>query len=128
MFDNLTEKLQRTFKNLRGEGVLTEENMGEALKEIRMALLEADVNFKVVKQLTDAIGEKAKGQEVMTALSPTTGRLNDCARRADAGRVPAKADSPDRGPVLLLDWRLPGVARKNPPPRPHGTTFGRAAC
>jgi signal recognition particle subunit SRP54 len=70
MFENLTEKLQRAFKNLRGQGTLTEENIGEALKEIRIALLEADVNFKVVKELVDHIREKALGQEVMTALSP----------------------------------------------------------
>src|SRR5208283_2698847 len=70
MFENLTDKLQRAFKNLRGQGSLTEENIGEALKEIRMALLEADVNFKVVKELVDHIREKALGQEVMTALSP----------------------------------------------------------
>src|SRR5437868_6111137 len=70
MFDNLTEKLQRTFKNLRGQGTLTEENIGEALRELRLALLEADVNFKVVKELIDHIREKALGQEVMTALSP----------------------------------------------------------
>jgi signal recognition particle subunit SRP54 len=70
MFENLTEKLQRTFKNLRGQGKLSEENIGEALRELRMALLEADVNFKVVKDLIDHIREKAVGQEVMTALSP----------------------------------------------------------
>src|SRR5919108_3640318 len=70
MFENLTERLQRTFKNLRGQGKLTEENIGEALREIRLALLEADVNFKVVKELIDHIREKALGQEVMTALSP----------------------------------------------------------
>jgi signal recognition particle subunit SRP54 len=70
MFENLTDKLQRAFKNLRGQGTLTEENIGEALKEIRMALLEADVNFKVVKELIDHIREKAIGQEVLTALSP----------------------------------------------------------
>src|SRR5271165_4149846 len=70
MFENLTDKLQRAFKNLRGQGTLTEENIGEALKEIRMALLEADVNFKVVKELVDHIRDKALGQEVMTALSP----------------------------------------------------------
>ena len=71
MFENLTDKLQRVFKNLRGQGTLTEENIGEALKEIRMALLEADVNFNVVKQLVEHIREKAVGQEVMTALSPS---------------------------------------------------------
>jgi signal recognition particle subunit SRP54 len=70
MFENLTDKLQRAFKNLRGQGTLTEENIGEALKEIRMALLEADVNFNVVKGLIEHIREKALGQEVLTALSP----------------------------------------------------------
>ncbi len=71
MFDNLTEKLQRVFKNLRGEGKLSEQNIQDALKEIRLALLEADVNFKVVKQLIENIRQKALGQEVLTALSPT---------------------------------------------------------
>jgi signal recognition particle subunit SRP54 len=70
MFENLTEKLQRAFKNLRGQGKLSEENIAEALREIRLALLEADVNFRVVKELIDHIREKALGQEVMTALSP----------------------------------------------------------
>src|SRR5512140_1002263 len=70
MFENLQDKLQRAFKNLRGQGTLTEENIGEALREIRLALIEADVNFKVVKELIDHIREKAVGQEVMTALSP----------------------------------------------------------
>ena len=71
MFDNLSEKLQRVFKNLRGEGKLTAENMEAALREIRMALLEADVNFRVVKQLIENIKQKAMGEEVLTALSPT---------------------------------------------------------
>jgi len=70
MFENLQEKLQRAFKTLRGQAKLTEENIDEALREIRLALLEADVNFKVVKQLIDQIRAKAVGQEVMTALSP----------------------------------------------------------
>jgi signal recognition particle subunit SRP54 len=70
MFENLQEKLQRAFKNLRGQGTLTSENIQEALREIRMALLEADVNFKVVKQFIDHVAEKAVGQQVMTALSP----------------------------------------------------------
>ena len=71
MFDNLSDKLQRVFKNLRGEGKLSAENMEAALREIRMALLEADVNFKVVKQLIENIKEKALGQEVLNALSPS---------------------------------------------------------
>src|SRR5579862_7214392 len=71
MFDNLSEKLQRVFKNLRGEGKLSAENMEAALREIRMALLEADVNFKVVKQLIENIKQKAVGEEVLNALSPS---------------------------------------------------------
>src|SRR5258708_6273252 len=71
MFENLTDKLQRAFKNLRGQGTLTEENIGEALREIRVALLEADVNLNVVKELIEHIREKAVGTEVMTALSPS---------------------------------------------------------
>jgi len=70
MFETLSEKLQRVFKNLRGEGRLTAEHIDEALKEIRMALLEADVNFKVVKQFTDAVKAKAVGEEVFQSLTP----------------------------------------------------------
>jgi signal recognition particle subunit SRP54 len=71
MFDNLSEKLQRVFKNMRGEGRLTAANMEEALREIRVALLEADVHFRVVKQLLDSVKVKAMGEEVLTSLSPT---------------------------------------------------------
>src|SRR5580700_584499 len=71
MFDNLSDKLQRVFKNLRGEGKLTAENMEAALREIRVALLEADVHFRVVKQFIESIKEKAMGEEVLAALSPT---------------------------------------------------------
>src|ERR1700752_4288650 len=71
MFENLSDKLQRAFKNLRGQGTVTEENIGDALREIRVALLEADVNLNVVKELIEHIRDKSLGQEVMTALSPT---------------------------------------------------------
>src|SRR6195256_2598594 len=71
MFDNLSDKLQRVFKNLRGEGKLSAENMDAALREIRIALLEADVNFKVVKHLIENIKQKAVGEEVLSALSPS---------------------------------------------------------
>ena len=71
MFDNLSDKLQRVFKGLRGEGKLTAENMEAALREIRVALLEADVHFRVVKQFIESVKEKALGEEVLTALSPT---------------------------------------------------------
>src|ERR1700734_4342312 len=71
MFENLTDKLQRAFKSLRGQGTLTEENITEALGEIRVALLEADVNLKVVNDVIEHIRAKAVGTEVLTALSPS---------------------------------------------------------
>jgi len=70
MFDNLQEKLDRTFKTLRGEATLNEWHLDNALKEIRVALLEADVHFRVVKEFTNRVREKALGQEVLTAFSP----------------------------------------------------------
>ena len=80
MFDNLSDKLQRVFKNLRGQGRLTADNMEVALREVRVALLEADVNFKVVKQLIEAVKVRALGAEVMQSLSPyqqVIGIIND---------------------------------------------------
>ena len=71
MFDSLSDKLQRAFKNLRGQGKLSEENIQAGLGQIRLALLEADVNFKVVKQFIANVKEKALGQEVLTALAPS---------------------------------------------------------
>ncbi len=69
MFDNLSDKLARVFKNMRGEGRLSAENMEAALREVRVALLEADVNFKVVKQLIESVKERAMGQEVLALRS-----------------------------------------------------------
>ena len=70
MFDNLQDKMDRVFKTLRGEASLNEWHIDNALKEIRVALLEADVHFKVVKEFTARVREKAVGQEVLTAFSP----------------------------------------------------------
>jgi signal recognition particle subunit SRP54 len=70
MLDALSEKFERILKRLRGHGVLTEENITEALKEVRLALLEADVNFKVVKNFLERVREKAVGQEVLQSLTP----------------------------------------------------------
>jgi len=70
MFEALTEKLQATFKSLRGEGRLSEEHLDQALGQIRVALLEGDVHYKVVQQLTDNIRQKALGREVLLSLSP----------------------------------------------------------
>ena len=70
MFSALTEKIEKVFKKLRGQGVLTEQNVAEALKEVRLALLEADVNFKIVKDFIGRVQEKAVGREVLESLSP----------------------------------------------------------
>ncbi len=69
-FESLTDKLQNVFKNLRSKGRLTEEDVKQALREVKMALLEADVNFKVVKQFVKSIEEKAVGQDILNGLNP----------------------------------------------------------
>lgn len=70
MFENLTDKFDRAFKILKGEGQITEINVAETLKEVRRALLDADVNFKTAKEFTDRVKEKALGQQVLTAVKP----------------------------------------------------------
>ena len=70
MFENLSEKLERSFKLLKGEGKITEINVAETLKEVRRALLDADVNYKVAKQFTDSVKAKALGENVITAVKP----------------------------------------------------------
>lgn len=70
MFDNLSERLERSFKILKGEGQITDINVAETVRDVRKALLEADVNYKVAKQFTDTVREKAMGQHVLTAIKP----------------------------------------------------------
>ena len=72
-FDNLTEKLQNVFKNLRSKGRLTEDDVKAALKEVKMALLEADVNFKVVKNFVKTVQERAVGQDFKQSDTGTDG-------------------------------------------------------
>src|SRR6202008_1863498 len=71
MFESLSNRLQDVFKTLRGQGRLTEDNVEAALREIRLALLEADVNFKVVKAFVDRVRDRAMGQDVLRSLSPS---------------------------------------------------------
>src|SRR3972149_11574029 len=70
MFESLTEKLELTFKKLRGQGKITEKNIDEAIREVRLALLEADVHIKLVKNFLDSVRAKAMGQEVLQSLTP----------------------------------------------------------
>ena len=70
MFDALSDKLQKTFRNLRGLGKISETNVAESLREVRMALLDADVNFKVAKQFIARVKDKALGEEVIASIQP----------------------------------------------------------
>ena len=76
MFENLTDRLERSFKVLKGEGKISEINVAETLKEVRRALLDADVNYKVAKSFTDTVKEKALGMDVLTSVKP--GQLMVC--------------------------------------------------
>ena len=70
MFENLSDRLERSFKNLKGQGAITELNIASTLKEIRRALVDADVNYKIAKEFTDRVKDEAMGQKVLTAVSP----------------------------------------------------------
>src|SRR5687767_6435595 len=70
MFENLTERLESAFKQIKGEGRITELNIAATVKEIRRALVDADVNYKIAKEFTDTVKEKALGEKVLTAVSP----------------------------------------------------------
>ena len=71
MFENLSERLERSFKMLKGQGRITEINVAETLKDVRRALLDADVNFKIAKQFTEEVKEEALGQKILTAVKPS---------------------------------------------------------
>ncbi len=122
MFENLSEKLQRTFKNLRGQGVVTDENIGDALREIRVALLEADVNLNVVKELVEHIREKALGQQVMTALSPTEQVIKIIRDELIAllGKDTARFNFASKPPTIILMAGLQGSGKT--------TTSGKLAA
>src|SRR6201746_722439 len=70
MFNSLSEKLETAFKNIKGEGRISELNIANTVKDIRRALVDADVNYKIAKEFTDTVREKALGQKVLTAVSP----------------------------------------------------------
>src|SRR6476659_5947924 len=71
MFENLTERLESAFKQIKGEGRITELNIAATVKEIRRALVDADVNYKIAKEFTDTVKDKALGEKVITAISPS---------------------------------------------------------
>ena len=122
MFENLSDKLQRAFKNLRGQGTITEENIGDAMREIRVALLEADVNLAVVKELIEHIRAKAIGQEVMTALSPAEQIVKIVRDELIAllGKDTARFNFASRPPTVILMAGLQGSGKT--------TTSGKLAA
>jgi signal recognition particle subunit SRP54 len=113
MFESLSEKLQRVFKNLRGEGKLTAENMEAALKEIRLALLEADVHFKVVKQFVEGVRAKAMGQEVLSAFSPAQQVVKIVRDEMVAmlGTHPSRLRTANQPPTVVLVVGLQGSGK-----------------
>lgn len=113
MFEGLTEKLNRVFKNLKGRGKLTEKDVDAVLKEIRMALLEADVNFKVVKDFVASLREKATGHEVLDSLTPAQQVIkivNDELELLLGGET-SGLDLTERPPVAILLSGLQGSGK-----------------
>ena len=111
VFDALSDKLAGVFRTLRGQGSLTEADVDAALREIRLALLEADVHFKVVKQFLDRVRVRATGQEVLKSLTPAQAVIRDRARRdGRAARRRRAAAPPD----------LAAPALRRPHDRPAG--------
>jgi signal recognition particle subunit SRP54 len=114
MFDNLTEKFESVFKKLRGHGRLTEENIQEALREVRLVLLEADVNFRVVKDFIAAVRERAVGQDVLKSLTPAQQVIKVV--REELGRLMGEGvenhlDLAARPPVPIMLCGLQGAGK-----------------
>ena len=120
MFDALSDKLQGVFRSLRGQGSLTEADVDAALREIRLALLEADVHFKVVKQFLERVRVRATGQEVLKSLTPAQAVIRDRARRDGGAARRRRAAAPaDLVAACPPSSSWPACrARARPPPRP----------
>ena len=113
MFENLTDKLEQTFKRLRGQGRITESNVAESLREVRLALLEADVNFKVVKGFMESVQAQALGQDVLQSLTPDQ-QLVKVVREElikVLGGEAAGLDLKGRQPVVLMLVGLQGSGK-----------------
>jgi signal recognition particle subunit SRP54 len=113
VFENLSGKLQETFRKLRGLGKLSEKNIEDALREVRLALLEADVNFKVVKDFIAKIKERAIGHEVMSSLTPGQQVIkivyDELTKLMGEAEVPLKTAS--RPPTIIMLVGLQGTGK-----------------
>ncbi len=113
MFENLTDRLNKTLKNLRGQGRLTEENISQSMREVRMALLEADVALPVVKAFVDKVKERALGQEVATSLTPGQALIKIVQAELEAimGEASESLDLRAQPPAVILMAGLQGAGK-----------------
>ena len=113
IFESLSDRLQQTFKKLRGHGKLTEDNVDEAMREVRMALLEADVNFKVVKNFVKTVKERAIGQEVLETLTPAQVviKIVDEELTALMGGTQSRINMSPQPPTIIMMAGLQGAGK-----------------
>src|SRR6201993_4713856 len=137
MFDSLAEKLQATLSDVRGRGTLTEDDINAAMREIRLALLEADVNFKVVKSFTNSVKEKALGADIVGKLNPgqqVIKIVSDELTELMGGAAREISFSP-RPPTIIVMAGLQGSGKTTAPAKlarylreQHGSSVAVAAC
>src|ERR687894_113793 len=107
MFDTLSERLQGALGDVRSRGKLTEDDVKKAMRQVRLALLEADVNFKVVKEFTDAVREKATGSEVLQSLNPG----QQVVKIGGQAGAHVYEQGTGRSPVDIAEWALDQATR-----------------
>ena len=130
-FESLTDRLNGVFKKLRGKGKLTEADIKAAMREVRMALLEADVNYKVAKDFCAQVSERAMGQEVMESLTPAqqvVKIVNEELTKLMGGDEPQYLRIKNKGQTVLMMCGLQGNGKPPTPPSWAGTTAARAAA
>ena len=112
-FEGLAEKLQNTFKKLRGKGKLTEKDIKEAMREVKLALLEADVNFKIVKQFIANVSEKCVGSEVLESLTPGQQVIKIVNEELTSlmGGTESKLNYASYGPTVIMLVGLQGAGK-----------------
>ena len=113
MFEDLTQSIQDAFRKLRGHGKLTEEDIGKALKEVRMALLSADVNYKIVRQFEKSVKERALGTEILSMLTPAQSviKIVDEELAKLMGGKAAKINISSQPPTVILMVGLQGSGK-----------------
>ena len=113
IFESLSDRLQQTFKKLRGHGKLTEDDVNEAMREVRMALLEADVNFKVVKNFVKTVKERAIGQDILETLTPAQVviKIVDEELTALMGGTQSRIHMSSQPPTIIMMVGLQGAGK-----------------